>query len=274
VGDRLETIGEDGTVAQVDPLRLSRWLLESSKANGVALNHPARAMKIVTDAQGEMTGLQIKNEMTEETDTVACDRLVVTAGAWSPAVFEQLFPRATRQIPVSSLAGHSLVVRSPRWSAEREKSGCHAVFSTEIGGFSPEIFSRIGGEIYVAGLNSSSLPLPKTGADAKVDPSAIQKLKVVCRRTLGLPEGQEDDLEVLREGLCFRPVTDRGTPIVSKVHDELLGDIKTKKERKGGVFLSAGHGPWGISMSVGTGKVLSELIDDVDPSADVRSLKL
>jgi glycine/D-amino acid oxidase-like deaminating enzyme len=66
----------------------------------------------------------------------------------------------------------------------------------------------------------------------------------VAMRLLGMP-GQED-LEVLKEGLCFIPVTGSGRPIVSRVPDESLGNgLKTRGGGDGGVFVSAGHGPWG-----------------------------
>lgn len=274
-GDSLETIGEDDTCAQVDPLRLSQFLLDESLKRGVKLHHPARAVSVSKDAEGNLSGVRVRSEKDGTETDIPCSRLAITSGAWSPAVFSTLFPKSSMRLPVTSLAGHSLVVRSPRWSKELEDWGCHAVFSTDAGGFSPEIFSRIGGEIYIAGLNDASLPLPKTGADAKVDPGSVQQLKVVARKMLGLPEGQEDDLEVLREGLCFRPVTRMGDPIISRIADSKLGDgLKTRGRGSGGVFLAAGHGPWGISLSAGTGKVLSELIEGTETSADVRRLRL
>jgi hypothetical protein len=53
-------------------------------------------------------------------------------------------------------------------------------------------------------------------------------------------------LEVLREGFCFRPVSRSGEPIISRVPDEKLGGgMTTRHGGEGGVFVSAGHGPWG-----------------------------
>jgi len=114
------------------------------------------------------------------------------------------------------------------------------VFSSDEAGFSPEVFSRIGSEIYVAGLNDPSLPLPKLATDSIPDPRCIERLVQVSRKMLGLESG-EDDLQILREGLCFRPVTTRGTPFVSRISDQKLGGgISTLGGGKGGVFLGAG----------------------------------
>jgi len=72
--------------------------------------------------------------------------------------------------------------------------------------------------------------------------------------------------------LCFRPVTRSGNPIVCKVPDEDLGSIETKGGGEGGVYVAAGHGPWGISMGLGTGKVMQEMMEGKEVSADVSRL--
>lgn len=132
-------------------------------------------------------------------------------------------------------------------------------------GFSPEVFSRIGAEIYVAGLNDASLPLPDVATDAKINASSIDEMKKAAQKLLGQDGTDVSDLEVIREGVCFRPVTQRGVPILCKVLDEDLGgNIETRPGEDGGVFIAAGHGPWGISHSLGTGKV-----SDFAPCNDV-----
>ena len=229
--------------------------------------------------------------------TLPCSRLIITAGAWTPRVISTLFPKSTTYPHITSLAGHSLVLRSPRWKQgdesgmtnRRSQSGldeqvkwresCHAVFTIDASGWSPEIFSRAGGEIYIAGLNDPDIPLPDLATGRKVDPACIAILRGKAKELLGkdLQEpnagtGKQDedwDLDVLREGLCFRPVGPRGAPFLGKVDGEVLGRVKIKD---GGVWVAAGHGPWGISMSLGTGLVMAEMIEGRPTSADVRSL--
>jgi glycine/D-amino acid oxidase-like deaminating enzyme len=211
---------------------------------------------------------------------VPCTRLVITAGAWSPKVFNDLFPSAKIKIPVTPLAGHSLVMKSPRWTTEQEEQGCHAIFAegsigfspgsshqiddekaTNTLGFSPEMFSRLGEEIYLTGLNSTTIPLPAVATDAKVQPAAIKQMKEVAAKLIGVSDSP-DDLVVVREALvgsarlhcllytdlfqCFRPVTTSGRPIISKIEDEDLGGgFSTRKGGEGGVFIAAGHATWG-----------------------------
>jgi glycine/D-amino acid oxidase-like deaminating enzyme len=57
----------------------------------------------------------------------------------------------------------------------------------------------------------------------------------------------------VREGLCFRPVSDSGMPIISRSEDISI-------KGGGGLYVASGHGPWGISLSLGTGFVMSEAL--------------
>jgi len=50
---------------------------------------------------------------------------------------------------------------------ELEEMRLHTVFTTDQEGYSPEIFSRVGGEIYIAGLNHLSLPIPDLATESK-----------------------------------------------------------------------------------------------------------
>ncbi|KAG8166484.1 hypothetical protein KVR01_002173 [Diaporthe batatas] len=273
-GDTVKPIGDDRTTAQVDPLQLCRFLLKQCLDSGVHLSQPARAVAIMKDVRGQLSGLRVADTQSSTETDVPCARLVIAAGAWSPQVFQELFPKTQSQLPISSLAGHSLVLKSPRWTAEMERRGCHALYATSKTGFSPEIFSRIGGQLYVAGLNTDEIPLPELATEKPISVDAIDQLKRVAARLLG-EGGAVDDLEVVREGLCFRPVTPYGTPIISRIDDVHLEEgIATRPGAEGGVFLAAGHGPWGISLSLGTGKVLAEMAQGRRISADVSSLML
>lgn len=272
-GDEVEIIGDHDSTAQVDPLALCQFLLGECLARGVQLHHPATVISVAKDVRGELSSVCIADTNKSTEVDVPCTRVIVTAGAWAGQVFSTLFPHSRLRVPVGSLAGHSLVVRSPRWNKELEAAGCHALYTTSGPGYSPEIFSRIGGHIYVSGLNSSTLPLPEAArGKAKPREQDIARIKETAAELLG-PEAGADDLEVVREGLCFRPVTPSGYPIVARVRDEDLGiGVKTRAGAEGGVFLAAGHGPWGISLSLGTGMVLAEMVQGRELSADVSRL--
>jgi glycine/D-amino acid oxidase-like deaminating enzyme len=273
VGDSVEVISNAGSTAQVDPLQLSQFLLQECLARGVKLHQPASAISISTGPSNELSSIRIvKRHSSTETD-IRCTRIIITAGAWSGQVFAALFKDSPLKLPISSLAGHSLMVKSPRSTTEMETAVCHAIFTTsDDDGYSPEIFSRLGGNIYVAGLNSSSIPLPEVAGGSHTQSTAIAQLKRTAKELLGDDE-VDGGLTVTREGLCFRPVTPWGSPIISRVSDPQLGnDITTKPGPDGGVFVAAGHGPWGISLSLGTGIVLAEMVQGRPLSADITAL--
>ncbi|TDZ35938.1 putative oxidoreductase [Colletotrichum spinosum] len=270
VGDNVQVIGETDTTAQVDPLRLCRFLLAACREAGVHLHHPATVLSVDTDLRGDLARARI-GDTTSSTETdVPCTRVVIAAGAWSPRVFTQLFPETSLELPISSLAGHSLVVKPP--GEDPTKAGCHAVFSTDGGGYSPELFSRMGGNVYLAGVNSPGLELPELPGQTPVSDAAIRQLKQTAENIIHVEEG---NLEVVRQGLCFRPVTTSGEPILTRIPNNRLGsDMSTRSGAEGGVFVASGHGPWGISLSLGTGKVMAELMQGRRLSADISGLAL
>jgi glycine/D-amino acid oxidase-like deaminating enzyme len=286
-GGTQEIISREGSVAQVDPLRFCTWLLESVRARGVEVHYPARAISVSKDENGYLDGVRISKDGTETermlpsstpflrpmlTTAVPCTRLIITAGAWSPTLFRTLFPASKTQIPISQLAGHSLLLKN-HFFKDDESDVCHAVFATDTLGFSPEYFARAGGEVYLAGLNSTMIPLPERASDSKPSPEAIKQLKDCAVAMMGTLEGRE--VEVTREALCFRAVTSSGRPIVSRISDERLGGgFKTRTGVEGGVFLAAGHGAWGISQGPGTGCVMAELVEGRGTSADIGALGL
>jgi glycine/D-amino acid oxidase-like deaminating enzyme len=254
-------------------LLLCQFLLHSCLDRGVQLHHPARALSVGKDMQDELSSICILNTNTNVESNIPCRKILIAAGAWSPQLFSTLFPNSKRRLPLSSLAGYSLIVRSPVWGNRHEASDCHAVFTTEETGYSPELFSRVSGEIYIAGLNSSAIALPNLPGEEKLDEEAVRTLQRTAQRFL-VTTANADHLEIVRKGLCFRPVTAKGTPILGSIPDPDLGGTNTKGAGGRGVWLAAGHGPWGISLSLGTGKVMAEMIEGKPTSASVSGLEL
>jgi glycine/D-amino acid oxidase-like deaminating enzyme len=258
-----------------DSFRLCQFLLRRCLERGVKLHHPAVALSVSTDVRDEMASVCIGHSLDLTETDVPCTKLVIAAGSWSPQVFLTLFPGSAFRLPISSLAGHSLVVRPKERSAWSTKGVCHAIFSTDGPGFSPELFSRADGTIYIAGLNSSLITLPKLPTDTMISPQTIKALKEATRKIVGSAGTGvlDEDLEIVREGLCFRPISASGRPILSRMPDGHLGQgITTRGGAEGGVFVATGHGPWGISHSLGTGKVMAEMIQGRELSIDVSSL--
>ncbi|KAK0656501.1 FAD dependent oxidoreductase [Cercophora newfieldiana] len=267
-GDHIELTSTEETTAQLDPLLLCRFLLEECRKRGVKLHHPATVTSVSADLRGELSSVRIVDAGSGAETDLPCTRVIIAAGAWSGRVFRELFRLSDLEIPVGSLAGHSVVVRSPRWKGE-EGERCHAVYTTHGKGFSPEMYARVGGEIYLAGLNLGVMPLPRVTGKAPVVGEDMERVRETADMLLG------DDLEIVREGLCFRPVTPWGVPIIERITDEHLGPgMGTRAGADGGVYVVTGHGPWGIALSLGTGLVVAEWAQGRPLSADVSGLGL
>lgn len=269
-------------------------------SRGVKLHNPAKATSVITDqVSGYITGVKVMNLDAQTECTLPCANIIICAGPWTPQVYHELFPLSRLPIPITPLAGYSLVVRSPRHTLQDERvtyaNRSHAVFTThpDSCGFCPEIFSRQGGEIYIAGLNDTHIPLPAQAGDSckLMDQNEMRRLKKAAVHLMGAQEegnvestdgiANRNDLEILREGLCFRPVSAHGVPFVARIDDHLLGGPKTGSINRcengitrGGVFVASGHGPWGISLSLGTGKVISQMVEGVEPDVDVGGLAI
>lgn len=303
-GYSFETIARPEGCAQIEPRELCEFLLQKCKEQGVEVHLSTRVTGVVLDNKiGVLTGLKLCSTVAEGGQEgvreVECKNVVLAAGAWTPRVFETVFPQSKFRVPIEPLAGHSLVVKSPRYkipfvnpsgsdlSLGRSEWLCYSIYCnpTPYWSYSPEAFARLARngetEIWIGGLNDSTLPLPDLATDVKamIDPESVKNLRrTTVQMVGGLAAGSgnygknQDDLETIREALCFRPVSQRGSPLIGKIPESNLG--LGMKTNDGGVWIASGHGPWGITLSLGTGKVISEMLMGEKTSADVGALRV
>ena len=99
-----------------------------------------------------------------------------------------------------------------------------------------------------------------------LDPSSITTLHATADHLLGV-----NNYEVIRESVCWRPVVTAerkgGIPVIDRL-EGVMG------EEGKGVWIAAGHGAWGISLSVGTGYCLAESILQGKEVEEIRGLGL
>jgi glycine/D-amino acid oxidase-like deaminating enzyme len=287
-------------MAYSDPRRFCEFLLAKCKESNVTVIYPARAVGVATDV---VSGLPVALSYTTpelSEHTIPCTDLLLAAGPWTGRVYEDLFPKSDLKLPISNLAGWSVVYRDPTPPTFSALAPCYSAFTTSASeGFSPEVFSRlshvtsgegsnlqdksqINRDIYLAGLNSADLPLPNVATEVaapKLDDPQIASLLRVGRRVFSSLSNQLnetttkeiDSLDILRTNLCHRPVTPSGRPILTRLGPQhyashvQLTSTATETETAshgtmGGLYICAGHGPWGISLSLGSGKVCADLI--------------
>ncbi|EXJ80928.1 hypothetical protein A1O3_07216 [Capronia epimyces CBS 606.96] len=296
-GGTLETIAGPEECAQVEPRELCEFLLDECKKMGVEVYLSTKATRVLTDDTGAFSGLKLQStdeDRPAEWD-VECKNVVLAAGVWTPRVFKTLFPHSNWQIPVEPLAGHSITVRSPRYNtpfvdpSKRRIGGgdenwlCYSIYCPpgQHWPYAPEAYARLARngetELWLGGLNHSDLPVPELAVDVKkmIDPECIKDLRKTTVQLAGLAkEGDDlnqDDLETIREALCFRPVSSTGKPLLGQLPEKYLGGVRVGG---GGIWVASGHGPWGITLSLGTGLVMSEMLLGKKTSADVGLLRV
>ncbi|GAA5832270.1 hypothetical protein JCM3766R1_002359 [Sporobolomyces carnicolor] len=226
------------------------------------------------------------------------DSLVIAAGPWSAQVCGQL---GLPSIPITNLPGHSLLIRPsldsyvPPDSADSRELPSGAVFAGIDGGVggvhgdsfglarglsdeerdrgytrAPEFFVRKNGQVYVAGENSipSSAEASKVGLPNKL-PSTVDEVKAMiddeCVGRLQRAAGacspflkEENGAVIEKTQFCYRPISVDREPIIGHLQKDVL--------------VATGHGPWGITLAPGTGKVIAEMLHGLDLSADVDAL--
>ncbi|KAF4446130.1 hypothetical protein F53441_10193 [Fusarium austroafricanum] len=186
-GDSLSLVDNGEGTAVLDPLRLCQFLLERCRASGVRIHNPAVVLNVGADCHDELSYVRIGYTDCSSETHLPATRLLVCAGAWTPSVLESIFPGSSINIPVMSLAGHSLVVQNPGDMGDE----FHSVYtSTET--FSPEIYARPNGHIWLGGVNSS-IALPPLATSAKPIDASLEKLKDLAKHLI---ETEGDKLEI------------------------------------------------------------------------------
>ncbi|TIA93100.1 hypothetical protein E3P99_00256 [Wallemia hederae] len=249
-----ELVSDESSTAQVEPYLFTCSILHEAKQLGVQVVH------------AEVDAFSNGSVKLSTGDTLEADSLILAAGPWTDHVFTKLFPNTHTHLPVQALPGYSLILQP------QSTPSAHAAFTTILGydtataGMSgtPELFSRTDGTVYVAGENDGP-DLPPSAAQVAVVAQTQQHRWDMLSAAVHELGPSLAGASVVKKQLCYRPITPRKRPIVSSLKS-LVGED---------VFVACGHGPWGISLAPGTGKVMAELVSRGEAvSADISKLSI
>ena len=275
-----------------DPAQFCQFLFKECKKLGVEFVFNANATSVqAAPGARHFTSIQIKQQDAEPLN-IPCRSLVIAAGPWSPRVFSTLFPHASFHLPMNSTAsaGNHFRVRTPSWKPEDDQKGSQEVFfQSEVPGRQGiDITSFPGGDLYVGGWGARSEEFPELAEGVHAQPSEIERMKEIVEGYLRVPE--DGELDVFAVGRCYRPLAKFRHPIVTKVDWELLGmddesqdrplsseqedDLQDGRYGPGGLFLNTAHVDDGVTLSLGSGKVMSELLLGLPLSVDISGLGL
>ncbi|MCO5565301.1 hypothetical protein L7F22_018974 [Adiantum nelumboides] len=270
-------MGGNGTTAQATPLPLVEHLVEQAKALGkgnVNVLCSTRAERLEIDDSGHVKGLAIQNINSKEQETLPITDVVVAAGPWTGKLIKTLLPAATQKnIPrylrnamqITGSRAHSIVIKAPQPTTAHclftdmhyMRKGSSTARTGQAAG-APEVYCREDGTVYACG-ESDDVPLPPSATEVTFDKSHTKNLIEVVSHLSPSHLSIETGAKIEKEQACYLPIS-RSGPIIA-------GDQST------GIFVAAGHSCWGITLGLGTGKVVRQMLFGEKLSANISALQ-
>ncbi|KAL1660090.1 FAD dependent oxidoreductase [Schizophyllum commune] len=236
--DTYSPMAPTGHTAQVHPYLFTTSMMELAKEKGAELVL-GRATGVEQKA-GQVTGVSYIDNESRESKTLSATHVILSAGAWSPRVVDEL--------PITGTRAHSVTIH-PQPGVTIAPYVLFTEITLPVGArprlVTPEIYARPDNEVYACGPGDDSA-LPDTVDEVQVDQEACESVwKHVASISQPLREGKVDKRQA-----CFLPVVSAGGgPIVGEATSIAKG-----------LYIATGHTCWGICNAPGTAKALSELI--------------
>ncbi|MBL8708688.1 MAG: FAD-dependent oxidoreductase [Rhodospirillaceae bacterium] len=170
-------------------------------------------------------------------DKIACDAVVVAAGAWSKKLARQL----GHDVPLETERGyHVTLPKAGRMPRMPLYSGDHSFAITPL-----DVGLRFAGTVELGGLD-----LPPNYARA-------EKLMIHGRRMFG-----ELNEEGRSDWMGFRPSMPDSVPVISQ------------GGRFRNTYFGFGHGHIGLTLGPATGRIIADLAAGRDPGLDMRPFRI
>jgi glycine/D-amino acid oxidase-like deaminating enzyme len=207
----------------------------------------------------------------EKQGTLQCDKLIIAAGPWTPGLFNTLFPDSKVDLQPAVDAGDWIICQNTD-EPLKSSSDIAAVFLDDIVGHKLEFAGRNDGTIWACCERNHSAIMPPVGEEAEPDDLAIHKLTDYAQEFI---IGAEDSLKVVQSGRAFRPARKKGLPVIAAV--------PTRKLTRNGswfghgciadsVYICSGHGSYGITLGIGSGRLISQIVRGEKPDIDLSEM--
>ncbi|KAL8847098.1 MAG: hypothetical protein Q9221_007847 [Calogaya cf. arnoldii] len=246
-----------------NPVTLGAWLYEQCSRYGVEFQMNTTAISASLSPNNEVTAIDVVRD-NETMSHLKCDKLVVATGPWTPAVFKRLFPGSSVTFEPVISAGEWFVFENP----EPHSSVIAATYFDDIVGEKLEFAGRNDHTIWVTGAKTDNGTVPEVGEVPEPKASSLAKLKAYSDTFLKQPQG---GLRIVKQGRSYRPANEKQLPIIAGVPSSKLSTNRNK-DGKPSVYINAGHGSYGVTLGMGSGKIMSQLILGEEPSVNVSKL--
>ncbi len=225
----------------------------------LAVAHAAQGLGAVVEPGAEVTSIELTRDQSQiaavvtSRGRISTSSVVIAAGAWSA----QVGKLAGIEIPITPRRG-TLVVTAP---VSEEIIRCKSVMAA---GYMDAVRSGSKSDVAVAAViqqtPNGNLLLGSSrqfiGFDPVVDPAVVSSVLNRCARFF--PALRR--LSAIRMWTGFRPYTPDLLPIIAPV------------EGIDGLYIAAGHEGLGITEGPATGKLISQLVTEVEREFDLQQL--
>ncbi len=192
-------------------------------------------IRIGHGARPWLHGDAVRGVLLDDGTRIAADDVVVAAGPWSPALID---PSGAWR-PIRPLWGVVVAIDladPPRHTMEEAEIGIEPGADGDPGTHAFSLIPAVGG----SSLGSAFLvDEPDLGAEVP---------RIVERARTFMPSLDERRLGAQRA--CARPLSQDGRPLIGRIPGI------------DGLWIAAGHGPWGISSGPAAGPILLTLMED------------
>lgn len=145
-----------------------------------------------------------------------------------------------------------------------------------------EFAARNDGTIWGCGRRNHNAPLPSPRHTGEPDEALVAELSARARSWLDwgcrYTEEHAGLVQVVKKGRAFRPATRSALPLMTEVETlKLVSDSKTGSETgkcSSGLFVCWGHGSYGLTLGMGSGRLMSQLMSGEEPDIDLTPFSL
>lgn len=140
-----------------------------------------------------------------------------------------------------------------------------------------ELAARNDGTIFVCnGPDARGLPGFESSGVFEPVHTSIERCRTLLHKYIKQLADGTASLEVIKQGLSYRPTNELDRPILAAIpKGKIVANLaEGDRVKKSGVYVNTGQAYYGITMSMGSGKAMSDLIFDIEPEIDLRAFDL
>jgi len=260
---------------------LGKWLYDQCIEYGVSINCECNVVNIQLDNGRHLQSVEVK--CSSGCFKYDCDNLIFAAGPRTGPLIKKMIPQFNHNLHETVNSGNWITVKADLESEDQIRA---EVILDSIVGHQLEFVSRqdlATNEfvIWICGLNNETSPIGKVGERTEPDEEAIKKLIKYAREYLSNPESTKRGPQVLERGRNYRPTIDRDFPILAPIlcaevsnPDVSRSSFSSGRRNEGhsGIWVCTGHGKYGVSLAMGSGKLMSQMVLGKKTDLDVSML--